>query len=626
MESAPGDCKDTASRKRVVIMTSAIHSPLTALWQGADKGSREALLGVLTRLARLPLFASLGYELRTALINQMQWLAMPAGTVLYEQGDAPDALYVLLHGRLALSRRDGRGRECASGWIVPGETVGEFALIADQPRRTRAVAMRDSELLRLPREGYQTLIDAHPRAMQEMASAALRRHAHERSAPLLPQCFALLPAHRGIDVQEFALRFARALQVQPSHAVVTAEDARGRGTDWFSEREAQSPYVLYVGTDDAGWRTQCLHQSDWALVLADGARTPGECAPLLPLPATGLHLQQHLVLLQNGMPRVGSTRVWREAFTHTRDQHHIRNDDDVARMARRLQGRALGLVLSGGGARGFAHLGVVRALREAGLHIDHVGGASIGAIMAAGIAADWPMEQAIDIYRRGFVDSNPLSDWALPLVAMRRGYKVAQLLRGAHGECDIEDLPLPFFCVSSDLSRGRLQVDERGLLWRALRASCAIPGVLPPVFSGGRILVDGGVIDNLPVGEMRKRLAGHVVGVDVSGGYPLAANLEEAWTPPWWQLLPELFGQRQRPGIAQLLLRAGMVNADATSRRHRRQTQVLFSPALESIDLLGWKAFERAVEIGYRDTMARLEREPELIEGLRRSRYLRLSE
>lgn len=606
-------------------MTSATHSPLSELWHGADKASRDNLLAMLARLTRLPLFASLGYELRTALIDQMQWLAMPAGTVLYEQGDAPDALYVLLHGRLALSRRDARGRERSLGWAVPGETVGEYALIADEPYPVRAVAMRDSELLRLPRAGYERLIDAHPRAMQEMASRALRRLAGQGVRPVQPKCFALLPAQHGMDVLDFAYRFARVLGVDPALALVTADRALHEGTAWFSEREARSSYVLYVGNDDLAWRERCLRQSDWALVLADGERPPSGHAPLLPLPATGLHLQQHLVLLHRGRPPVGGTRVWREAFAHTREAHHVRDDDDLARMARRFQGRALGLVLSGGGARGFAHLGVVRALREAGLAIDHVGGASIGAIIAAGIAADWPLEQALEIYRRGFVDSNPLSDWTLPLVAMRRGYKVAQLLRDAHGEYEIEDLPIPFFCVSSDLSHGRLHVHASGPVWRALRASCAIPGVLPPVFCEGRILVDGGVIDNLPVGEMRKRLVGHVVAVDVSGGYVLSSQLDEAWTPPWWQVLPELFGQRRRPGIAQLLLRAGMVNADATSRRHRRQTGVLFKPALESIDLLNWKAFEHAVEIGYRDTMARLEREPDLIARLRSARYATLS-
>lgn len=617
MESAGGECKGA----RVI---SSTHSPLSALWQDADKPRREALVALLTRLARLPLFANLGYELRTALIDQMQWLAMPAGSVLFEQGDAADALYVLLHGRLALSRRDGRGHERSLGWAVPGETVGEYALIADQPHPARVVAMRDSELLRLPRDGYESLIDAHPHAMQEMASAALRRLASQRTRPALPQCFALLPGERGIDVLAFAHRFARALGVDPQLALVTAEHALGQGTAWLSEREVRASYVLYVGDENPVWREQCLRQSDWALVLVDGEHHPAT-ASLLPLPATGLHLQQHLVLLQRQHPRPGSTRAWREAFPHTRDQHHVRGDDDLARLTRRLQGRALGLVLSGGGARGFAHLGVVRALREAGLAIDHVGGASIGAIIAAGIAADWSSEQALEIYRRGFVDSNPLSDWTLPLVAMRRGYKVAQLLRDAHGECDIEDLPIPLFCVSSDLSRGRLQVHDSGILWRALRASCAIPGVLPPVFCEGRILVDGGVIDNLPVGEMRKRLAGHVVAVDVSGGYVLASQLDEAWTPPWWQVLPELFGRRQRPGIAQLLLRAGMVNAEATSRRHRRQTEALFKPALESIDLLNWKAFERAIEIGYRDTVARLEREPDLIARLRSARYATLS-
>jgi NTE family protein len=322
------------------------------------------------------------------------------------------------------------------------------------------------------------------------------------------------------------------------------------------------------------------------------------------LQAGSSHLPFHLVLLQKDEPSPGSTRPWRAAWPQAGTHHHVRHDADLARLARRLTGRATGLVLSGGGARGFAHIGVVRALRDAGMEIDYIGGCSIGGIIGAGVAADWSYPQMVENFRRCFVDTNPLSDWTLPLVSLRSGRKVARLLREAFGETrDIEDLPLPFFCVSSNLTEGALEVHEHGPLWRWLRASCAIPGVLPPVFANGRVLVDGGVIDNLPVAELRKRLNGEIIAVDVGGNYRLETTMEESELPNWWHLVPELFGLRKRPSLGKILLRAGMVNSDATVQRRRRQTRLLLKPALGGIDLLEWQAFERAIDLGYQYTI-----------------------
>ena len=177
----------------------------------------------------------------------------------------------------------------------------------------------------------------------------------------------------------------------------------------------------------------------------------------------------------------------------------------------------------------------------------------------------------------------------------------------AFGDGDIEDLPLPYFCVSSNLTDGLLEVHDSGPLWSALRASCALPGVFPPVLNRGRVLVDGGVIDNMPVADMRKRLAGEIIAVDVGGNYRLETTLEETELPPWWRLLPEFFGVRKRPGLGQILLRAGMVNSAATAQRRRKLTRFLLKPELPGIDLLEWQEFDRAIELGYLYTVRRIE-------------------
>jgi len=570
----------------------------------AESARRE----LLSRLARLPLFAGLDGASLSDLADAMQWLALPGGSTLFEQGETSDSLYVLLFGRLAAVRTGADGQLRTLGSVAPGECVGEIGLITGDVRSAGVFALRDCELLRLPREAFEKLVAMHPAAMLGMARIALRRNGPNQGAPSVPHCFALLPVQPGLDVEGFARKLALALGADPAHALVSAAQGQHREPGWFNAREAHSPTLVYLADGDAVWQERCLRQSDCVLLLGDGARPPR-----LPAPETNPHVPQHLVMLQTGVPSPGSTQVWRSAYPGTAAHHHVRSDADLARLARRLSGRAVGVVLSGGGARGFAHLGVVKALREAGVLIDYVGGASIGAVLGAGVAADWTHEQMVDVFRRSFVTTNPLGDWTLPLVSLRAGRQVSRRLREAYGERDIEDLPLPFYAVSSNLTAGHLEAHDSGSLWWALRASCSIPGILPPVLSGGRVLVDGGVIDNLPVAEMRKRLSGEIIAVDVGGSYRLSTQLEETELPPWWRLLPEFFGLRRHPSLAQVLLRAGMVNSDATVQRRRKQTRLLLKPMLDGIDLLEWKEFQRAIDLGYEFTLRKLEESREAL-------------
>ena len=557
--------------------------------------------GLLSTLAEWPLFAGMDASALSALADELQSVCVPGGGMLFEQGDDADSLYLLLHGRMAAIRRDDDGRRRMLGTVTPGECVGETGLIAGEThavRFARVVALRYTELMRLSKEGFERLVALHPHAMLGMARLALRRFYGARGQPELAHCVAILPGMSGVDVMGFARRFAAAYAGHESVELIDAERAEGKPSAWFSERESASRNLIYIGSENPAWRDRCVRQSDAVLLLVDASRTPAQCS-LVPAPNAGPELPQHLVLLQCDEPRAGGNRAWRSAFPHAVAHHHVRHDADIARLLRRLTGRARGLVLSGGGARGFAHLGVICALREAGYVFDYIGGSSIGAIVGAGFACDWSDEQMLETYREHFVSSDPLGDWTLPLVSLRSGSRVSKRLRAAFGERDIEDLPIPFFCVSSNLTAGALEVHERGSLWCWLRASSSIPGVLPPVFSAGRVLVDGGVIDNLPVGEMRCRLAGEIVAVDVGGTYRLETTLEETELPPWWKLLGELFGVARRPGLKQILLRSGMVNSEATSQRRRKQTKLLIKPKLDGIELLDWRSYDRTVELGY---------------------------
>jgi NTE family protein len=288
--------------------------------------------------------------------------------------------------------------------------------------------------------------------------------------------------------------------------------------------------------------------------------------------------------------------------------HHLRlhAPGDMARLARHLAGRAVGLVLSGGAARGFAHIGAIRAWREAGLPIDRIGGASMGAVIAAGVAAGWDDRELGDRIHQAFVKTNPLNDYTVPWIALFRGETVDRLLRHHFNETVIDALWRPFFAVSTNLTTGGLLVHRHGRLWQALRASIAIPGVLPPLFVGGDVLVDGGVLDNFPVDVMAGIGSGPIVGIDVGEAPALMPGTEVPVNRRG--LIGFLRPDPGRlPGIVSLLSRVGTVSSNLQTSLARAQLSLLIQPPIADVALLDWHSFDRAVEAGYRAAMDALE-------------------
>jgi NTE family protein len=497
--------------------------------------------------------------------------------------------------------------------VAAGECVGEMSLLSGRPHRHAVRALRDSELLRLDRAAFEALVERHPGAMLDVARLAvegLLLRERRAEAPDKPRTFAILPVDAAVPVRALAATLARALETYGRCALIDAASAAGRGSDWFAEREADTRFVIYL--DDRGdpaWRRRCLRQADVLLLPAHAgqpARPWPEAAP--GHPARARHRPRHLILLHpGGAVLPGAARRWRAQFSGALQHHHVRDDDDITRVARLVSGHGRGLVLAGGGARGLAHLGALKALREAGHRFDAVGGTSIGAIIGAGAALQWGTDTLLRKNHDAFVRGRPVSDWTLPLVALTRGRRASAMLRQAFGAVDIEDLPLPFFCVSTNLTREDRAVHRRGPLWLWLRASSAIPGILPPVLHHGDVYVDGALEDNLPTDVMAGDGLAHVTAVSIRADIRLRTRLEATCTPPWWRLLFARRDARGWPGLISTLTRSAMVNSEETSARCRALADLLITPPLEHIGMLDWKDFDRAVDAGYRETVKVLE-------------------
>jgi NTE family protein len=565
------------------------------------------------RLAAMPFFAGLDHETVAAIAMECEWIALPGGATLFEAGEPSDALYVLLSGCLAsYAPRTGIDRRRFLGRVTAGETVGEMGLISGRARSASVVALRDCEVARLSRESFDRVIRRHPEAVMRIAQLTVARLENSTTAPRgrgpSARSFTIVPQSIEVDAASFAMELIAALRQHGSAELVWSVRGADHTSHWFHKIEAANDYVVYVADPAVtSWSKLCVRQADSLLLLARADAPAGPWAALGTQVDAGLAKQRaELILMHDGRIQRGAAHRWLEQNPGVA-HHHLRDAGDVPRIARLLTGTAVGLVMSGGGARGFAHLGVVAALRERGVPIDMIGGTSIGAIMGAVAAHDWTEDMMRDVVRRTFVDSNPLGDWTLPIVSLASGRRVSERLRREFGDIAIEDLPLPFYCVSANLTTGQAAVHRRGPLWRWLRASVAIPGVLPPVLQGGEVFVDGATINNLPVDVMRESGRGFVVGIDVGSDRTFTTDSDDTDVPPLWKIMSWFRGKRRRPNIFQILWRSSMVNSAAATLARRHQTDLLLQPPLADVDLLNWRAFDRAVAAGRAHTLERLD-------------------
>lgn len=544
-----------------------------------------------------PLFARLDEPTRHALADDLVPFGLPGGRPLFKAGEPADALYLLVSGSLGVFD----GPTTLVQQIGAGMSVGETSLLGGDSRHRTVRALRDSELLRLDRAAFEALLRRHPELLLRLARdtvARLQPRVREDDRPGTPRTFALLPAEPSVPARTLAMQLARALEPYGSSLVLDAQQGRGRGAEWFAEREAQVRFVIYLDEGrDAAWRQRCLRQAD---VLLPAARANEAARPWTDLahPTVARHRPRHLLLVHPGhQVALGCTARWRGQFSGALMHHHICRAADMARVARLVSGHGRGLVLAGGGARGLAHLGALRALAEAGHRFDAIGGSSIGAIVGAGVAAGWAIDEWQIRCVNAFLHGRLLSDWTLPIVALTRGARATRTLRETFGALAIEDLPLPFFCVATSLSGAGQCVQRHGPLWRALRASSAIPGVLPPVLHGGEVLVDGALVNNLPTDVMAADGLAHITALDIRAEITLRAAVDEAMTPPLWRLA---FQRGRRPGLVSSLVRAGMVSGEAAALERRALAHRLVTPSLDHIGVLDWKDWRRAVEAGYR--------------------------
>ncbi len=506
-----------------------------------------------------------------------------------------------------------------------GEILGELQWLLDRPAHARVAAWRDSLVAEFPTGEFERLVTRHPETLLAVTRLVARRLAtdpiHRRSRPPRPMSVALVAAHDSLDPAAVAgALYPHLAEFRSTKIDAQVVDAHFSGrhvaesaprsvralaiSNWLDSEEAGHEIVLYVADRDwTEWTRTAIRRADRIVLAVDGTREPARTGmeehikKEIPRPDIDL-----LFVHQAETQQPEGTRAWLERRAVARHDHvRSGNSSDFGRAARRLAGVPHGLVLGGGGARGFASIGVAQALESHRWPVDVVGGTSMGALVGAGLAlgdnSSWMVGMS---QRNGY--RRTLHDITLPLASVFAGRKVTAMLQSEYGDVMIEDLWRPFFAVAANLSQAEELIIDRGPLWEAVRASIAIPGVFSPITRSGDLLVDGGIMNNLPIDIMRRWCEeGQVIAVNVS---PRSSGGQ-------WELTPHVSGWRiaasrmnpfaeatRVPSIAGTVLRSMDTNSVSRLIRHTHLADLVIQPDVKAYSILDWDSHEAIIEIG----------------------------
>jgi predicted acylesterase/phospholipase RssA/CRP-like cAMP-binding protein len=602
------------------------------LMQSMREPMQRYRLSVALHLSSL--FDSLPPDVLRSLETELEMVTLLGGEVLFRQGDPGDYLCLVVSGRVSVLSERGADQRKKVAELGLGELVGEMAVVSPQPRTATIEAIRDTLLAKLTKAGYERFFAKHPGVAARMVQHKLVERLKETTAgrfwqPRDVATIAVLPVHASSPHGAFCERLTAAFAKYGTAAHLKSEEVDkrlgregiaqayvGSGfetcvTEWLNRQELEHSYlVLESDSTLSPWTERCVRQADLILLVADASSSPEmdemEKDLLGFLPHRGAIRISLVLIQQNGDPK-GTTR-WLDARQVER-HFHVRagpdpggEDESVERLARTITGRAVGLTLGGGFARGLAHIGVFRAMEEIGVAVDAVGGSSMGSI----VGALWAMGFERRQIQKKILDlcTEMFGDLTFPFIAFKTGRKFSSSVRELIGDRRIEDLWMPYFCVSANLNRSELKVHTRGSLAKAVLAASRAPGVFPPIVYDGELHVDGGVINNVPVDLMKEfSNSGITFGVDVSPPHELNETADygdtvSGWRAFWKRLKP-FAGRVYTPSILLVMIRTLEYSGIANKNVRLKSADLYMYPEMLQFKRTDFHRAEEIEQAGY---------------------------
>lgn len=607
---------------------------LAHVYDTAAELSRSAMLAGVY----ISLFGDLPNATMEALLKGTRLRNLDPGEELFAQGEDPDGLHIVVSGRLSVETTSATGQRTQVSEVGANETIGEFALLSEGSRTGSVHATRQSAVALLDKQTFDEQVMTDPALITSLARIIVKRQTqfaesrHERKSD---QNFVIVPIDSRLPLRRFTQTLKREFKQSFSPLILdnllfdTLYGKKGAAQTpssdvfntsiaaWMDDKENHFSHVTYIANNEwNAWTQRCVKRADRILLVANASENSNTALRDVEIELEAIYANSHyrprveLVLLH---PADTAHPTGTDAWLRPRNIdafHHIRIGDrkHSARLVRRLTGTARGLVFSGGGARGFVHLGVQKAIEEHEYDIDYIGGASMGGLLGGAMALGLKYP---DVHKLcgSFANAKALFDYTLPVSALMKSKKLTTFCHHVYKEVRIEDLWIPFFCVSSNMTDGKEVLHQRGYLWKAIRSTISLPGIFSPVPTvQGELLIDGAVLNTFPVDIMEEKLAGgSIIGVNTSQIDEVREFYNYGTSLSGWKLFFSKinpFSNRIRaPKIAETLFRATDIKSIQQLNETKKHLDILIEPEINHFPLLEFKSFEEISEIGYREAL-----------------------
>ncbi|MEO5890077.1 MAG: patatin-like phospholipase family protein [Ferruginibacter sp.] len=568
------------------------------------------------------LFKELSNDALCKILEGGQKHQLEAGDYLFKQGDLENSLYVVLSGRLRAVMHSKTGTNIL-GDIGEGEPTGEFALFTNEPRMASVLAIRKTVILKISKEEYLNLVTQNPAfsvLLTGFLIKRLRRNIMEQHMSSTPKNIALINLQPGHDLSPWTTDIEITLEKSGFPIQVYNHDSQPtEGYKSVFDTLEQQPglNILMCSQAQPEWSRLCLLCADLVIVATEFLADPDlyEIEKMQNLYAQSIlnkkiyivFLHEEEILLPNRTSRWLDQRKV-NLHIHVRKNH----PGDIGRFCRIISNRAIGIVLGGGGAKGYAHVGAVKALLEAGINIDFLGGTSAGALYGIGMShSDFEpakIDALCEASAKGKLTSN---DFSWPVISIMSGKKMSRFMQEMFGKSELEDIWVNSYCVSTNFSSTGTNVHSRGLISKMVRASIAIPGVFPPVVIDGQLHVDGGVVDNLPIDPMYRYPVRHIIAISLSGLQNRLVDYLE--TPTARMLIWDKITRKRKyliPGIGSLIMNSLTLNSRQKQENTKAKVSLYFEMDLKGVGLMDDKKWSQTIQKGYEQMKACLENLP----------------
>lgn len=577
-----------------------------------------------------PIFSCLSDRQRKNLIPLFKVVELSENKILFYQGDIPNDIYLLASGKLAAEIITSTGKTEIVGRIEAGEVVGEMGVLTNEPRSLTIKALTDSTLLKLSAHYFLELARQHSGILSAIITPLISRSTgliKYISMSKKEKHIVIVPANRNTTLENFeeelrnvAGKFPKTLIISNYHddfhdKNTSHEDVRNKVKALKKSVPHLSRVCYILSSHDTFLARTVLNKNAKIYIVANAKEAVNIDQQLLHLLTEKNQDNLNLILLYppNTVPQ--NTIEWLKLAKFAL-YHHIRmgNAKDFQRLFRFIRGKAVGLVLSGGGTRGWAHLGAIKAIREAKIPIDIIGGTSVGAMVAGLYAMHQSYEQAYESFKQIVIDSKHSVSWrsiTWPIISIFNAKNITNSQINAFQDARIEDLWLPFFCVTSNISQNKEELLQAGLIWEVVRASISIPGLMPPMLLNDELHVDGGLLNNLPVDIMRRLIGpkGNVIAIQLNN---VSKDNHQYQFPPmitFTDAIRNKFSNRYKfPPFLDTFLRSMFLNSEL-----RDNANALIANTYVSLDLHQFRVLysdleegEKLIEIGYNETKRRL--------------------